>query len=111
MPPRQGVAERLEEEVADHALGLGSHDVEWIGTWQIGIEGALVDQEAHLGAVAVCDDQIVVVGHLREGRDGHGDVVLLDPGQGGLTPFEQCVATDGNDDAHLSRRGWRPWPP
>ena len=98
----QGVLERLEEPVADHALGLGPQDVEGVGVGERGVLGALQGQQPDLGAVAVGDDQIVIAGQRGQGVGRGGDVVLLDLGVGGLAPLEQGVAAQGDDDPHVS---------
>jgi hypothetical protein len=111
LPAGEGVLERLQQEVADHPLGLGPQHVERVGTRQVGVERALDGQHPDLGTVAVGDDQVVVVGQGCEGVHGHADVLLLGLGQGDLAPLEQGVAAHRHHQAHLSSRGWPPWPP
>ena len=56
---RQQVAQLLLDEVADHALRLGTQHVERVGL-DLLVAAALQRQQAHLGAVAVRDDQLVL---------------------------------------------------
>ena len=105
VPAGEGVLERLEEEVADHPLGLGAQDIQGIGTGEHGIGGALVGQEAHLGAVAVGDDELVVGRQTGQGGDGHGHVALLDLGDRDLALLEERIATDRHHQPHLGYPG------
>ncbi len=57
---RQQVAELLLDHVADHALGLRAEHVERIGLVRL-VRGALQRQQADLRAVAVADDQLVLL--------------------------------------------------
>jgi hypothetical protein len=111
LPSGQGIFECLQEEVADHALGLGAEHVERVRRGQIGIECALVGQHAHLWSVPVGDHQVMVPGQWNKGVDGHADMLLLDLGERNLPAFEQGIAAHGHDETHLSSRGWRPLPP
>ena len=111
---RQEVAQLLLDHVADHALGLGAEDVERIGL-DLLVRGALEGEQADLRAVAVRDDQLVLVGDRGQllGRDAHVRALLL--GGHRLAALEQRVAAQRDDDAHrrgrLSRRWWRRGPP
>jgi len=80
---RKGVGKGLKKPVADHALGLGSDDVEGVGLGQLRVVRALHGEEANLWTVAVGDDEFVVAGHVRQLRDGVLYVMTLH-GSGGL---------------------------
>ena len=83
---RKGVLERLQEEVADHPLGLGTEDVEGIGGREVGVGGALVGEQAHLRPVPVGDDQVVVAGKRCQRRDGDVDVAAPGSRPAGTSP-------------------------
>ena len=61
MTPRQGVLHGLQQPVADHALGLGTEGVEGVGLREPLIVGGLQGEDAHLGAVTVGEDQLVLL--------------------------------------------------
>ena len=107
----QGVLERLEEEVADHPLGLSAEDIEWVGVRQRRVGSALVGQQADLWPVAVGNHYLVVPGQRGQGRHGRLDMLLLDLGHGDLTSLQECVAAYSDHEAHVSPRSWRPLPP
>ena len=104
------VAERLREPVADHALGLRAQHVERVRVRQRPVVGAFERKHPDLGSVAVTDEQIVVLGERREGVRGRPDVAELDAGVGLFVAFEERVAAERDDDAHVSRPARRQGP-
>lgn len=62
----QGVVQGADQQGADHALGLGAEQVQRVGGAQSGVGRALHGEQADLGAVAVGDDDLVIMG---EGGD------------------------------------------
>ncbi len=96
------VAELLLDEVADHALGLRAEDVQRVGV-DLLVRRSLEREQTDLRAVAVRDDQLVV-GRQRGKRPACGSHVhtLVLCGQR-LTPAEEGVAAQRDDDPHLSR--------
>ena len=97
---RQLVAERLLEQVADHALALRAEHVEGVGR-DLGVGGGLQCEQAHLGPVAVRDDQLVLTGQLGEAASGFRDVAALKLRLRRLAASQQRVAAERGDDAHL----------
>ena len=97
---RQLVAERLLEQVADHALALRPEHIERVGR-DVGVGRRLQGEQADLGSVAVGDDQLVVTGELGEAARGFGDVAALKLGLSRLAALQQRVAAERGDDAHL----------
>ena len=98
------VAELLFEEVADHAFGLRVEDVEGVGGHRL-VGGVLQGEEPDLGAVAVGEHDLVVPGYRGNGLSRDLDVGSLYGGVHELTPPEQGVATEGDDDAHHPTTG------
>ena len=96
------VAELLLDQVADHALGLRAEDVQRVGV-DLLVRRSLEREQTDLRAVAVRDDQLVV-GRQRGERPACGSHVhtLVLCGQR-LTPAEEGVAAQRDDDPHLSR--------
>ena len=60
LSPGKRVLEGLEEPVANHALCLGTENVEGVGAGQRRITGALDCQDANLRSIAVGDDELMV---------------------------------------------------
>ena len=103
----QVVLHRLQQPVADHPLGLGAEHVERVRRGQVRVGGALQRQHADLGAVAVGDDQLVLGGQRGQRVDRAATLRLLHVGVRLLAALQQRVAAERDDDAHLSRPGWR----
>jgi len=109
VPAREVVLQRLQQPVADHALRHGPEGVERVGLAQLGVVGGLEGEDAHLRSVAVGDDDLVVLGERRERLHGAVDVVALGLGVGLLSPLEQGISAEGDDDSHVpTPPGWRP---
>ena len=108
---RQRVLEGLQEEVADHPLGLGPQNVEGVGVGQGGVLRTLECQQPDLGSVAVGDHQVVGPCHRGQRLDGTHHVLLLDLRGGDVAPLQEGVAAQGHHHPHLSPPGWPPWPP
>ncbi len=85
--------------IADHPLGLGPEDVERVRL-DVLVGGALQCEQADLRPVAVRDDELVVAGDPGEGARGDPDVRALVAGGHWLTPLQEGVTTESDDDAH-----------
>ena len=96
---RVGLQQRLLQEVADHADGLGADDVER-GWPRAGVGLALEQQMADLRAVAEGQDELVVARERYERRGGGAEVAPLHVGRDLLTAARQGVAAQGGDDPH-----------
>ena len=66
--PGSAFCSACEQPVADHALGLGAEDVERVRPVELRVGGALQGEQADLRAVAVGDDELVLLGERRPGR-------------------------------------------
>ena len=110
-PPGQpGVADRLLQPVAEQTLCLGHERVERIGRGQHGIALALDRQHPDLRAVAVHDEQFAAVRQSRQTRRRLADVAELNRCVCGLTPTQQRVATETDDDpGHPDSLAGRMW--
>lgn len=103
----QGVVEGAGQQGADHPLGLGAEQVQRIGGAEGGVGRAFHGEQADLGAVAVSEDDLVLVSQSSQGGGHPVDVRLLDGGVGALAAVEQGVAAEGDDDTHgFSPPGW-----
>ena len=95
----QQVAQLLLDEVADHALRLGTEDVQRVDR-DLRVGGVLERQQTDLRPVAVGDDQLVLGGHRGQLAAGDADVLALVLAGHGFTPAEQGIAAEGDDDSH-----------
>ena len=111
LPAREGVLERLEQEVADHPLGLRTEDIERVRVRQRRVGRALVGQQPDLWPVAVGNHHLVVPRQWRQGGHSRFDMLLLDLGHRDLTTLQERVAAHRHHETHVSPRSWRPWPP
>ena len=73
---REQVPELLLDEIADHPLRLRAEDVERVGL-DVLVGGALESEQAHLRAVAVRDDELVLRRDTGQGLGGDADVGAL----------------------------------
>ena len=103
----QLVAELLLDDVADHPVRLGAEDVERIDG-HVRVRGALEGEETDLRAVPVRDDELVLERERRESLAGRPCVRPLVLRRERLTAAQERIATECDDDAHVSSRGWRP---
>ena len=108
---REEVPHLLLDDVADHPLGLRAEDVERVRL-DARVGRLLEGEEPHLRAVAVRDDDLVVVGDRRERLAGPLHVGPLVLGRHRLSALQEGVPAQGDDDAHraspsrrASRRG------
>ena len=92
-------AQRLDQPVPDHPLGLRAEHVQRVRAGQRGIARTLQGQHADLRPVAVRHELVIGTGQRRERRHGLLDVALLDLGVGFLTPFQQRVPAQGDASA------------
>ena len=95
------VAQLLFHEVPDHALGLGTEDIERVRRHLL-VGRALERQQAHLRAVPMSHHQLVLLGHRSQLLRSGPDVRPLVLGRHGLTAAQQRIPTKGDDDSHLS---------
>lgn len=94
------VGQLLLEQVADGALRLGVEQVEpgrVVRLVGVGLEG----EQPDLGAVAVGDDEPVVLGQLGNRLGGRLDVGALSGVVVGLSAAQQSVAAEGDDEQGL----------
>ena len=87
----EGVLEGLEEPVPDHALGLGSQNVQRVRVGQRRVSSAFQGQQPDLGAVSMGDDQCVLSGQGGQGPYSRLDVVGLDLRIRWFAPLEEGV--------------------
>ena len=93
------VAQLLLHEVADHALRLGTQDVQRVRR-DLRVGGALEGQQPDLRPVAVGDDQLVLDGEGCQLRAGDPHVLALVLAAHGLAAAKQRIAAEGDDDSH-----------
>jgi hypothetical protein len=74
------VAQRLDQPIVDHALGLRDQIIQRIRTGQGGIRSAFQREHADLRPVAVTDHQVVLVRDRCQGSRGRANVNELDAG-------------------------------
>ncbi len=105
-PVPHGIAELLLQDVADHAGAFGVEHVE--RERRLRRRGRLEGEQAHLRPVAVGDHQRMA------GRDQFGehrcraaDVGALVVCRHRLTPLQEGIAAERDDDPHLRLRWWR----
>ena len=72
------------------------------------VRRALQREQSHLRSVAVHQDDLVGRRELGQGPRHPRDLVDLRRPVRALATREQGVATEGDDDAHLMLRAWRP---
>lgn len=96
---RDQVPELLFDEVADHALGLGTEDVERVGG-DIVVAGRLQRQQPDLRAVAVRNHQLMVDGHRRKCLACGLHVRPLTLDGHGLTSLLKRISPKCNHDSH-----------
>ena len=99
-PAGEGIPERLGDPQADHALGLGDQGVERIDVGGQVRVGRRRGQQAHLGAVAVGDHELVLGGEGLEGGHGEADLGDLDRRVRGGPAGQEGVTAESEDDAH-----------
>jgi hypothetical protein len=93
------VAELLLDQIADHSLGLGTQDVEWVGL-DLSVCSRLEGEQAHLGAVAMRENELVPLGNRRQCPRRGLDVGPLDVDGHRFAPLEQGIAAESDEDAH-----------
>jgi hypothetical protein len=93
--PGKCILEGLEEEVADHALCLGHQGIEGVRMGKVRIASALKGQQAHLRAIAVRDDEVMVKGERGERFDRRDHVLLLHFGERSLSSLQERIPTQG----------------